>query len=116
MSTYKYEVGDIIEGTITKIVNYGAFLIFDHDVTGLLHISEITDNFVFNIGKMLKVGSTKKVKVMEVNEENGFLKVSLKKVGREEIVKFKSEGKLSNISDDEISFDALNEKLLEWEK
>ena len=116
MNNYRYEVGDVIEGTITKIVNYGAFLIFDHDVTGLLHISEITDNFVFNIGKMLKVGSTKKVKVMEVNPENGFLKVSLKKVGKDEIVKFKADGKLGNVSDDEISFDALNNKLLEWEK
>ncbi len=114
MNKFRYEVGDIIEGTITKIVSYGAFLIFDHDITGLLHISEITDNFVFNIGKMMKVGSTKKVKVTEVNEENGFLKVSLKQVSRDDIIKCKNSDQ--HVFDEEIDFTALNEHLKEWEK
>lgn len=116
MNNFKYEVGDVIEGTITKVVNYGAFLIFDHGVTGLLHISEVSDKFVFNIGNLLKVGYTKKVKVTEVNEENGFLKVSLKQVNREDIVKAKNNAEGIGILPEEIDFSELNEHLKEWVK
>ena len=116
-NVYFYNEGDIIEGTITRVVNYGVFLIFDHDIEGLLHISEITDNFVYNIGKMMKVGTTKKVKVMEVNPTNGFLKVSLKKVNKEDLESLKVDGKIRTpVDNNEVDFTKLGEKMEEWTK
>ena len=50
-----FKKGDIIEGIIIKIVKYGAFLSFDGGYFGLLHISEISSNFVNKEDKFLSV-------------------------------------------------------------
>ena len=46
-----FEVGDIVEGVITKIVSYGAFIILPDNSQGLIHISEIADSYIRNINR-----------------------------------------------------------------
>ena len=46
----KFEVGQIVEGIVVKIKKYGAILSFDGGYFGILHISEISTNFVNNMG------------------------------------------------------------------
>ena len=68
-----YEEGQIIEGIITSIKKYGAFFSFEGGYIGLLHISEISSNFVNNIHNFFKIGDTVKVVVKKVDNSTKFL-------------------------------------------
>jgi polyribonucleotide nucleotidyltransferase len=73
----EFEVGDIVEGKVDKIVDYGAFCELSPSKSGLLHVSEIAEGFVKDVGKYLKEGDVVKVKV--IGKDNfGKLKLSLK--------------------------------------
>ncbi len=69
---------DIIEGIVTSIKKYGVFLSFEGGYAGLLHISEISSNFVNNIEKYFHLGDEVTVYVKEIDFTTKFLKVSLK--------------------------------------
>lgn len=73
-----YEKGDFIRGTIIAIEPYGAFVSCDEYYTGLIHISEITDGFVKNINDYVSVGQVVYCKILDVDEENGHLKLSVR--------------------------------------
>ena len=73
-----FEENQIIEGIITKIRKYGAFLSFDGGYCGLLHISEISTNFVNNIQSFFVTGDKVKVMIKRIDKDNKFLFVSLK--------------------------------------
>ena len=45
----RYKVGDIVEGIVTGIQNYGAFVMLEDDIVGLIHISEVSSKFVRSI-------------------------------------------------------------------
>ena len=67
----------IVEGVISGITNFGAFVKIG-DVTGLVHISEISVDFVKNINDVYKIGDVVKVKVIRV-EDGGKYVLSIKK-------------------------------------
>lgn len=69
---------DIIEGIVTSIKKYGVFLSFENGYVGLLHISEVSSNFINNIEKYFQLGDKVMVYVKEIDKETKFLKVSLK--------------------------------------
>ena len=73
-----YESGDIIEVEITNITDFGAFVKCDDREQGLIHISEIANEFVSNINKFVKVGDVVKVKVLG-RSKKGKLELSIKK-------------------------------------
>lgn len=79
-----YQVNDIIQGVVTRILPYGAMLVFEDETMGLLHISEISDAYIRNIYRYLKVAAVYQVKVLSVDNEKNFLKVSLKALNEEE--------------------------------
>ncbi len=110
-----FKVGEIIEGTITELRKFGALMIFDHDATGLLHISEVSDRFVFDIARYVQVGRNFNVKILEIDPNNGFMKVSLRKVTIEDRIDFKNSAKKRVVVDeDEIDFSPLQEQLGKW--
>ena len=110
------KVGDIIEGTVIDIRQFGAIMIFDNDVKGLLHISEIADAFIRNIRRYLKIGKTYQVKVLSI-EDDGFLKVSMSKISDEDKELYRSSNlKRTPVDKENIDFTALEEKLKEWTK
>jgi len=76
--TNKFNENEIIEGIITSIKHYGVFLSFEYNYTGLLHISEISKNFVNDINKYFSKGDKILVLVKTINDERKFLTVSLK--------------------------------------
>ena len=75
-----YKKGDIVKGCVTGIENYGIFIGLDNYYSGLIHISEISDDFVKNINDYVKIGETIKAKVLDVNQEEFHLKLSIKGV------------------------------------
>lgn len=72
------EIGSKIEGKVTGITNFGAFVELEKGVTGLVHISEVADNYVKDINEHLSVGDTVKVKVISVGDD-GKIGLSIKK-------------------------------------
>ena len=62
------KIGDKLEGTITGIQPYGAFVELESGVTGLIHISEIRSGYVSNIHDILSIGEKVFVQVIDVDE------------------------------------------------
>lgn len=79
-----FEIGQLIIGKVTKVKPFALFMEFEGGVEGLLHISEISDSYIRDIEKYGSRGDEIKVKVVAIDETNGFLRVSLKKVPSEE--------------------------------
>jgi S1 RNA binding domain protein len=72
------EVGSKLQGKVTGITNFGAFVELPGGSTGLVHISEVADNYVKDINEHLKVGDEVEVKVINV-EKDGKIGLSIKK-------------------------------------
>ena len=66
----KYEVGNIVTGNVTGIEKYGIFVSLDEYYSGLIHISEISDNFVRDVNDYVKYGDTIKAKIIEVDDDS----------------------------------------------
>ena len=107
----KYEVGDIVKGCVTGIEKYGIFVNLDEYYTGLIHISEVSDLYVRNINDYVEIGQLIKCKIIDKNEEEKHLKLSIKnidyQIGRK---------KLKKITETENGFKTLEKKLIKWER
>ena len=73
------EVGTIVEGKVTRITNFGAFVDIPGGKSGMIHISEISADFVKDIKDYLKIGQVVRAKVINVNEKNE-IALSIKKL------------------------------------
>lgn len=71
------EVGSILEGKVSAIMKFGAFVTLDGGKSGLVHISEITNTFVNDVHDFLQEGQA--VKVLVLPSENGKINLSIKK-------------------------------------
>jgi S1 RNA binding domain protein len=71
------EVGSKLEGKVTGITHFGAFVELPEGATGLVHISEIADNYVKDVNEFLKLNDTVTVKVINV-EKDGKIGLSIK--------------------------------------
>ena len=72
------EIGAILEGKVTGITNFGAFVELPDKSTGMVHISEVSATFIKDIHEKLSEGDMVKVKVLEINEK-GKIALSIKK-------------------------------------
>lgn len=72
------QVGEILEGKVTDIMNYGVFVKLDDGKNGLVHISEVSRDYVEDIHNVLKSGDLVKVKVLSIDEK-GKIALSIKK-------------------------------------
>ncbi|MDF2855467.1 MAG: hypothetical protein K0Q87_1318 [Neobacillus sp.] len=72
------EVGSKLQGKVTGITKFGAFVELPEGSTGLVHISEVAENYVKDINDHLKVGDQVEVKVLNV-EKDGKIGLSIKK-------------------------------------
>ena len=108
------KVGDILIGKVNQIRPYALFLTFENGQKGLLHISELSDNYIRDIEKYGTVGDDIKVKVLSIDQSNGFLRVSYKAIPVEERYNTHDESKHSFAQFDEADFHDLEEKLPEW--
>lgn len=111
----EYKVGMTVYGKITGIKPYGAFVGFDNDVTGLIHISELSNGFVRDIGNYVNVGDYFMLKVIDVDREHKQLRLSFKALAqntRKHIKKVKFEG----MPQSEKGFGSINDEMPKWIK
>ena len=71
------EIGSKVQGKVTGITNFGAFVELPEGKTGLVHISEVADSYVKDVNDHLKVGDQVEVKVL--SEKEGKIALSIKK-------------------------------------
>ena len=77
----RYKPGDVVQGTVTKITNFGVFVGLEDGLEGLLHISELSDDKVENAEELVKVGDPLEVKILRVDIEERKIGLSKKQVG-----------------------------------
>lgn len=82
------EVGSVLEGKVTGITNFGAFVELGDGVTGLVHISEVADAYVRDIKDYLQESQMVKVKV--INVSNGKVGLSIKQVNTDGVRDFRA--------------------------
>lgn len=70
-------VGAVLEGKVTGITKFGAFVELGRGQSGLVHISEISNSYVNDVGEHLSVGQTVRVKVLGIS--GGKINLSIKK-------------------------------------
>ena len=76
----KYQPGQLVTGTVTKITNFGVFVGLENGLEGLLHISELADHKVENPEEIVKVGEKIEVKVLKVDTGERKIGLSRKRV------------------------------------
>ncbi len=76
----RFKVGEIVEGEVTKIKDFGAFVAVDENIEGLIHIKDVSWERVDNIHDVLKEGEKIKVKILEVNPAERRLYLGRKQV------------------------------------
>jgi general stress protein 13 len=109
-----YQVGEIIVGKVIDIQPYGAFIGFPNGQKGLVHISEISDDYVKHIETYLIVGEYVRVKVMAIDPTNHHLKLSVKRLYKREELTDKAHPFWFRVPPHEIDFQPLKDKLPEW--
>lgn len=72
-----YQIGQVLEGTITGIQPYGAFVALDEHTQGLIHVSEIQSGYTKNINEVVKIGQKVTVQIIDIDEYSH--KISLSK-------------------------------------
>lgn len=77
-----YKAGDVVEGTVDSLKDYGAFVNLEGGVSGLLHISQISSQRIKHPGVVLKEGQKVKVKILSV--DNGKISLSMKALETQE--------------------------------
>ena len=78
-----YPVGSIVDGKVTKIVPFGAFVELGNSIEGLVHISEMAMRHIDTPAQVVKAGDEIKVKVMEINPERRRISLSMKAAAEE---------------------------------
>src|SRR5919197_678331 len=88
----QYKEGDTVEGRVTKVVTFGAFVEILPGVEGLVHISELAQHHVENPREVVSQGDVVNVKVIEIDGERRRLSLSLKRVEEGEAVRPRPDG------------------------
>jgi small subunit ribosomal protein S1 len=73
-----YKVGDLVQGKVTKLASFGAFVGLQHDIDGLVHISQISEERVDKIKNVLKVGQDVAARVVKIDKSERRIGLSIK--------------------------------------
>ena len=95
-----YEQGDVVEGKVTKVVTFGAFIEVVPGVEGLVHISELAQHHVENPREVVSQGETVRAKIIEMDPERRRLSLSLKRVDEGEGARPVGEGPELGLSEE----------------
>jgi small subunit ribosomal protein S1 len=87
-----YGEGNVVEGRVTKVVTFGAFVEILPGVEGLVHISELADHHVENPREVVSQGQAVNVKIIEIDGERRRLSLSLKRIEEGEPVQPRADG------------------------
>lgn len=107
----KHRIGDVIQGKITNIKDYGVFVQFDEGYSGLIHISKINGSYIKNIEDFLYVGEKIYAKIVSIDEENKRFELTLIDLNYLN-GKLRKPGIMESLG----GFDRLKKEILKWIK
>lgn len=110
----RYMVGKIVEGIVTGIKPYGAFVSIDNCHNGLIHISEISERFVRDVHTYVKVNEHVKVKILDIDEDGTHFKLSLKAVEANKARFMRKRRLTHDLPEMIIGFESIREHLDAW--
>ncbi|MYL33774.1 general stress protein 13 [Pontibacillus yanchengensis] len=119
----KFEEGQVLDGKVTGIQPYGAFVALDDEVQGLVHISEVTHGYVKDINEHLTVGDEVKVKILNIDEQKGKYSLSIRATQeapqqqpkqRKQKPQQQQNHQVQSQDDAPAGFNTLKDKLDEW--
>ncbi|MBL9176087.1 MAG: 30S ribosomal protein S1 [Verrucomicrobiales bacterium] len=73
-----FKVGDLVQGKVTKLASFGAFVGLEHDIDGLVHISQVSEERVDKIKNVLKVGDDVTARVIKIDRAERRIGLSIK--------------------------------------
>src|ERR1043166_1454453 len=74
----KYKIGDLVNGKVTKLASFGAFVQLADDIDGLVHISQLSEEHVAKVKDVLKVGQEVEARVIKVDKAERRIGLSIK--------------------------------------
>ena len=104
----RYKEGDVIKCVVSGIEDYGAFVKVDKNFNGLIHISEVSNEFVRDINDYLKIGEEIYAKIIELDIKGYQMKLSIKDID------YANSGILRSEIDSSDGFRSLKENLPTW--
>ena len=72
------EIGSIVKGKVIRVIDFGAFILLDNDVEGLIHISEVSTKRIKLLADVLEVGDQVNVKIIKVSKHDQKIGLSMK--------------------------------------
>lgn len=110
----KYKIGEEVEGLVTGIKPYGAFVCIDAQNQGLVHISEITNDYVSDISQYIKINDKIKVKILSIDNKTFQMRLSIKALQSRKQRRYQQFTKRKSLPEMTIGFKTLEEKLPLW--
>ena len=104
----KYNKDEIIYGTVTGMTSYGIFVNLDEYYRGMIHISEISEDFVSDINKYVNIGETIKTRVLSSDDDTYHVNLSIKNLD------YRMEHDDSKITETGSGFGILKDNLDKW--
>lgn len=108
----RIKAGDVIEGTVKRMVDFGAFVEIEEGVEGLVHISQIANRHIATPDEVLEVNQKIQAKVLSVSEKDERISLSIKELEREkekdELKQYEREEETSSFSLSDVIGDELN--------
>lgn len=76
--THTYQIGDVIDGTVTGIQKYGIFVKLDEQTQGLIHISECGSGYISDISEIVSIGQSLQVIILDIDEYTQKISLSIR--------------------------------------
>jgi general stress protein 13 len=109
-----YKIGDIVEGEITGIQTYGAFVSMDENTQGLIHVSEIQSGYTKNIHNYLEVGQKVRAEVIDIDDYSHKISLSLRTLDEHPEPRQYYRKKYFTNKNKKIGFDTIEHQLPIW--
>lgn len=109
-----YKIGQIIQGTVTGIQPYGAFVALDEKTQGLIHVSEIQSGYTKNINEVVKVGEKVRVQIIDIDEYSHKISLSRRTLDSEHIKNHPHRKRYFTNKNKKIGFRSLEKQLPIW--
>ena len=108
-----YKIGMTVYGKITGVKPYGAFVSFDNEVTGLIHISELSNGFVKDVSSFVKPDDYVMLKVIDIDKIHKQLRLSFKALAQNNR-RYMRRVKYCGMANHDKGFDSIREKMPQW--
>lgn len=110
-----FKIGDIIEGEVTGIQNYGVFVNLTEEEQGLVHISECKHGYMGDINDFVKIGDKVRVVVIDIDEYTKKFSLSMRALEKMNVPSFpKRSKKRKKRNNPKIGFKTIEEKMPIW--